>query len=410
MGGFPANEDAAAAWLRGNAFPAAPVEAPRIGAEIEFLARETSTGRVALLEGPLGEWLKSLNRRNGWIAANAAGVSPRFLSREEGALTLEPGGQLEYSAPPFTTVSDLIDHLDAVASFLTADASAAGLTLDSVGIDPLHRIEDVPLQLHGSRYDNMHAYLSAVSDAGPRMMRQTAALQVNVDPVQDPILTWSVLNRAIPVLTALFATSHLYGGRETGYASYRAFTWRQLDASRTGVIAAMQGVTAEEASHAYARFALDAPCIFDAPDFRAFRDVPNTTEADWRAHLTTLFPEVRPKMYYEVRCIDAVPPSYYAAPLVMIWALCSDAEVLRAADGLLPEVNEQALMRAAQAGLDDGALHRQAAMLTQLVLDAGRRAGEGLARRAHMDVLEKWWDQSRRDVRRSSTTSSLTIM
>ncbi|HEX6694926.1 MAG TPA: glutamate-cysteine ligase family protein [Longimicrobiales bacterium] len=409
MSGFPATEDEAAAWLRLNAFPATPADTPGIGAEIEFLVRETSTGHTALLESLLGEWLDSLAGRQGWTAANGNGA-PRVTSAAGGAITLEPGGQLEYSAPPFTDVSTLVDHLATVASFLTGAAASAGLTLDSIGMDPSHSIEDVPLQLHGSRYDNMHAYLSAISDAGPRMMRQTAAIQVNVDAVNDPILTWSVLNRAVPVLTALFATSHLYEGRDTGCASYRAFTWRQLDASRTGVIAALHGVTAEKASHEYARFALDAPCIFDSPNFRPFRELAGTSEADWRAHLTTLFPEVRPKGYYEVRCIDALPPAHYAAPLVMIWALCSDSDVLHKADTLLPEVDEEALTRAARSGLGDAALHTQAAALVKLVLDAGRRAGEGLARRAHVDVLEAWWNQSRRDVRRSSTTSSLTIM
>jgi glutamate--cysteine ligase len=39
------------------------------------------------------------------------------------------------------------------------------------------------------------------------------------------------------------------------------------------------------------------------------------------AHLTTLFPEVRPRGYFEVRSCDALPPEWYAAPLAFIAGL-----------------------------------------------------------------------------------------
>ena len=392
MTDFAATPEAAAAWLHAHALPSQPPEVPRIGAEVEFIVRDRTTGRVPPLDGVLGEWLE------------------RVAQQFDGAITVEPGGQVEYSSPPFASASDLVDHLRDVSSWLIAHAAGSGLGLESTGIDAVTALEDVPLQLHGARYDNMHAYLSSIGEAGPRMMRQTAALQISIDPSHDPAMTWSVLNRAAPVLTALFANSRIYAGSDTGHASYRAQSWRTLDPSRTGVIGAAAATDSAKIAADYARFALDARCIFDAPAFRPFREIPGATEESWRAHLTTLFPEVRPKQYYEVRCIDALDPRWYAAPLVLVWVLCRDRDVLQAADRLLPAVTDEALRRAALAGLDDAALHDLAAALVTLVLDAGRRAGEDLAQRAHLDVLETWWGQSRRDVRRSSTTSSATIM
>src|SRR5690606_38584295 len=114
------------------------------------------------------------------------------------------------------------------------DAAAAGITLESIGMDPAHSLRESPLQLHADRYARMDEYLHSIGDAGARMMRQTAAIQVSIDPAHDAALTWRVLNRAAPVLTALFANSRTYNGEDSGYASYRAQAWRDLDPGRTG--------------------------------------------------------------------------------------------------------------------------------------------------------------------------------
>ena len=45
---------------------------------------------------------------------------------------------------------------------------------------------------------------------------------------------------------------------------------------------------------------------------------------DWHTHLSTLFPEVRPRGYLEVRTVDALPPEWYAAPMALLLGLAYD--------------------------------------------------------------------------------------
>jgi glutamate--cysteine ligase len=370
-------------------FPAAPRAEPLIGAEVELLARDADTGMVARLDGSLGAWLRDGVARNKWHEATPAKGARRYVLTGGGTITLEPGGQLEYSSPPFPTPRTLIEQLQSVLSALCESALESGVLLQAVGIDPLHPIAEVPLQLEVPRYLQMDEYFRAVgsgSGAGARMMRQTAAIQVNVDPAFDSVRTWDVLQRAAPVLTALFANSRMYEGRDSGYASYRAYTWTELDPGRTGII--------EPSARAYLQFALDARCIADAPAYRPFRDLADATDADWVLHLSTLFPEVRPKGYLEVRSMDVIPLESIAAPVLTVAAIAWDDHVLSAVSEELPAADRAALVRAARHGLADPEMAARADALTRVVLSACTRAGSTFASPADVQALSGWLEQS----------------
>src|SRR5438067_207173 len=179
-----------------------------------------------------------------------------------------------------------------------------GIDLASVGIDPHNTIDSVPLQLHSPRYDRMTRYFDSIGPSGVRMMRQTAATQVSLDPGRDPAARWRLLADLTPYLTAMFANSPRYAGGETGYRSFRARCWRLLDPSRTGI-----PHPALPACEAYTQFALDAVDMMRTTEngaYRAFGDWAadgQWTDVEWEDHLSTLFPEVRPRGYLEVRSI-----------------------------------------------------------------------------------------------------------
>ena len=171
----------------------------------------------------------------------------------------------------------------------------------------------------------MDAYFTRLGPAGARMMRQTASLQVNLDwhaAAAERALQWRVLNAAAPLLVAIFANSPVYAGQPTGYQSFRAHNWRAADPPRTGIFAA-EGDAAGE----YLGFALDAPMMLRptveggclaAREWLARGELPRH---QWVAHLTTLFPEVRPRGYLELRSIDALDSVWYAAPLALLAGL-----------------------------------------------------------------------------------------
>jgi glutamate--cysteine ligase len=306
-----------------------------------------------------------------------------FVAPDGAVLSYEPGGQIEYSAAPAGTISALIARLESTMTTLGVAATRAGIELLSVGIDPYNSIDATPLQLHGARYTAMDRYFAAAGPAGARMMRQTAACQVTVDAGSEPLRRWQLLSAMAPYVTALFANSPYYAGALTDCASARAETWRQLDPARTG----LPGAAASDPAAAYETFALRAPAILcgtrdgEYQPFETLLANGGATEADWGTHLTTLFPEVRPRRIggtatFEVRSADALPVEWCTALCVLVVGLACDRTACEEAGALLGPGGPEALVRAAQCGLRDAAIRRTAAELYELALDGAARLGD----------------------------------
>lgn len=354
-------------------------DAPRrIGAEVELLAHSAETRRPLPLDAAPGEQgaallplLRRVAAAEGWREEATPHGAPRFRVWGGGVLSLEPGGQVELSSAPCRSVGALLAHLAAVLAPLFAAARDQGVRLVAAGIDPDNPLTDVPLLLGGERYTRMDRYFARLGEAGARMMRQTASVQVNLDWSRDAAerrLQWRVLNAAAPLLVAIFANSPVYAGRATGCQSFRALTWRRVDAARTGLF------PGEEVEREYRSFALDAPMMLhphgevgyrSAREWRARGEL---TDAAWAEHLSTLFPEVRPRGWLEVRSIDALDPVWHAAPLALLAGLAYHPESLRAADELLGAPAPEWLERAATRGLHDRTLAARAEALWRIAL------------------------------------------
>lgn len=354
--------------------PGAPTR--RVGAEVELLALDSVTGfPIPLLVGrrALVDVLRAHARRHAWTELAGHGRVPKFALPDGAILSFEPGGQLEISTQPCEGVTALVAGLEAVVSPLRAELGDQGIRLESVGIDPVNDARDVPLQLLVERYETMTRYFDRRGPFGVRMMRQTAAIQVSLDRGPIPADRWRLLNDLAPYVVAIFANSPHYRGEDTGHRSYRAHCWRMLDSTRTGISAPAPDPAAE-----YTRFALAANELtrsaegVDRPF--ATRAIDADDDAAWRAHLTTLFPEVRPRGHFEVRSCDAVDCRWYAAPIVFLTALAYDEHSAREASIL--SADSRALLRVAgQEGMRDASIARTARDLFQLGLAGARRLG-----------------------------------
>lgn len=343
--------------LRTHAFALGRAPGPlRIGAEVELIPVSAETGapvRIVSDEGPSTlPLLRRFGAANGWREQPSPYGVPQFQTADGGVISYEPGGQIELSAAAFPSATALIRSLRATVLPLTDFARDAGIELLSVGVEPRNGIEDVDLQLPGARYVRLTNFLRSIGTGGERMMRQTAAMQISVDFGAEPLLAWRVLNAMAPYVTAIFANSPVYRGEPTGEKSFRARIWRELDGGRTGCFACADPVAE------YLDFALAAPAILlgDGARWRPFAEwnAEGCTGPDeWRAHLTTLFPEVRPKGFVEVRSADAVAPEWYAAPLVLLAGIVHHAPTLRAAAELLGTPNPALLHAAGRDGLSD---------------------------------------------------------
>ena len=387
--------------LEANTF-SAPVQATltprRVGAETEFIPVETATGRRCPIEGdgtaatlPL---LRRYGARQGWSETLTPKGTPCFTLPAGGTLTFEPGGQLEYSTPPCRSPSALLALLRSVVLPLRAAAAAEGITLLAVGIDPLNSIEGAPLLLRTKRYQRMADYLARLSPAGARMMRQTAAFQVALDLDDEPWLRWQVLNAAAPYVVAIFANSAIYAGEETGCASARAAVWRTLDPARTGL-----PWSGSRPVERYLDFALAAPAILlpvvegEHRPFDEWLERADVTTHEWHDHLTTLFPEVRPRGHFELRSADAVSPQWYAAPIALAVGITYESRALRAAADLLGPPDLGRLEHAGRAGLRDPAIARTAADLVQIAIEGCEGLGPGYFNPSDLEQAEAFFDQ-----------------
>jgi glutamate--cysteine ligase len=366
--------------LRALAFAPRPAGAPRrIGAEIEWIPVDPATRRIV----PVATSVARLRAagRGAWCEEPTPSGAPRFVLSDRSVLSFEPGGQIEYSSPPSTSASEVVRGMRAMAARL-----GESMTLLTVGLDPVNAPDRVPLQLGGARYSAMDAYFREIGPAGARMMRQTAALQVSLDRGADPVAEWRLLNAVAPYVVATFANSRCYVGQDTGHRSYRAHTWRALDPSRTGIFTG-RGDPADE----YVAFALRAGTILD-PSHRPFGEL-DLGEAAWETHLTTLFPEVRPRGTFEVRSADAVDPAWYAGPLALLGGLVYDARAMRAAADLVGAADPDLLGRAGVAGLGDPAIASTARGLYALAIEGCRRLGPAFLDPADLEQTADLFDR-----------------
>lgn len=354
-------------------------------------------------------WLRPLAARQHWVEACTPKGVPCFRLDDGSTIGFEPGGQIEYSSAPRRSASELLRSITAAVDLLHAAADDAGVVLLHLGIDPGNPIDCVPLQLNQPRYVRMDTYLASRGEAGRRMMRQTAATQIAIDlGGGDEILRrWRVLNAAVPYIIAAFANSSRYAGNDTGSSSYRSHVWRSLDATRTGIVG-----TGSAPIDDYLDFALAAPAMFHpAADgtYQPFGELASSgviTEHDWEDHLSSLFPEIRPRGYFEIRSADAVPPEWLPALVGSIGGIVYDPQATAAALDLLPDPDPEILVAAGRAGLGDLRIARHACDLLTIGLEGCRRLGDDFVEPEHREEMRTIVEQ--RTARGISPASAMT--
>ncbi|WP_020576586.1 ergothioneine biosynthesis glutamate--cysteine ligase EgtA [Actinopolymorpha alba] len=332
-----------------------------VGAELEWLVASATDARATV---PI-HLLKAL--------LDEAGPPPGGS-----AITFEPGGQLELSSPPASGVAacwqDLLCDLHHVERVL----AGAGVVLLPTAIDPYRPPRR---QLTHPRYKAMETYFDRRGPDGRIMMCSTAAVQVNLDAGSDPVdvaRRWHILNAVGPTLVAAFANSPLHAGRRTGWKSTRQAVWQRIDPRRTRRPAGSEPMTA------WAEYALDAPVMVRRSASQRWLADPGMTFREWldgdgrptlddlAYHLSTLFPPVRPRGWFEVRYVDAQSTTNWPVPVAVLTALVDDVQAGDRALAATESVAD-AWLDAARHGLDHPGLARAAVHCFDAALDALRR-------------------------------------
>ncbi|MEU7762747.1 ergothioneine biosynthesis glutamate--cysteine ligase EgtA [Micromonospora aurantiaca (nom. illeg.)] len=308
-------------------------------------------------------------------------TSPADELRRGGAVTVEPGGQVEISATPRSSVTELILATEADVAELRARLDAAGLVLGRSGIDPWRLPRPV---VETPRYRAMRCAFDRRGPAGRAMMYSTAGLQVCLDAGEPDHLAqrWATAHAVGPPLLAAFATADRHAGRRTGWASARMATWLAIDPARTRPVWSPERAD-EDPVAAWTGYALAAPLLCvrgDGPDWTA---PPGVTFADWLAgalprppttddldyHLSTLFPPVRPRGYLELRYLDTQPGPGWTVPLAVLAAIFADPATTRDALAAAAPVADR-WRAAARCGLAERPLATAAVALFDLALTA----------------------------------------
>lgn len=352
-----------------------------VGLELEiipFRAHDGVLNGLVGLHGPDGviEAVRGVcNRDPRWAYAPLDDGTARFKHEGGAQITFEPGAQIEYSSSPHPRLLDAVNAMTEFLQVLNATLADAGIWLYHGGLNPWHKIDEVGLQMNKARYIHMNNFFEARGPYGQKMMRLSTSLQVNLDVGTEEVAhrRWLVANLMAPIMTAAFANSPFCEGKATGAKSFRSIIWQNLDPTRTGFQRGLEAADYQPCPvEQYLEFALDAFCLF-LPDehgdmtfdghFRTFRHwmecgfrgtFPDM--GDWVKHLSTLFPEVRPRGFYEIRYLDALCASYWMIPgIVLTHVLYDESAREQVIERLLPYRTTLTgmLREAATSGLSD---------------------------------------------------------
>lgn len=308
--------------------------------------------------------------------ADFAALDATFLPAG-GRITFEPGGQVELSTAPFASVGEAIRATRSDARILFARMEAAGFSCQTLAVDDRRAPRRI---LSKPRYRAMDAFFSEQGPTGRWMMTNTASTQINVSHDQDdPSLRWNMLHRISPVLIAAFANSPGLDFAGRRWACLREAIWFSIDPARTRPVR-----TDLDPTQAWLEYALAADVMFICdegssgatgaalPPGMTFGQWMNDGHAfgwptieDFRQHLTTLFPPVRPRGWLELRVLDALPEWIREVAVLTVATACSTG----AAHEILERVPDtgELWLTAAREGLANPALAAAAAVVFDIV-------------------------------------------
>lgn len=316
-------------------------------------------------------------------------------------LTVEPGGQIEFSGAPQRELADVERELRRYLARLAEIAAGHGFVFVACGFDPLRRLNEQEW-FPKSRYDVMRPYLARRGARAWDMMTRTCAVQTNLDygDVEDLRKKFLAGNRLAPIVTAIFANSPFEDGRPSGYKSTRYAAWLATDADRAGISppALADDFTPEK----FVAYALTVPMLFaqrdsvylDGPTGMRFGDFlaggcasVEPVFGDWADHLTTIFTDARLKQHVELRGADCGPPET-ALALQALWkGLLYDPTALDEALRLAPRLEGPDAHALREAVAREGLAARACGVnVLALARELIALAGDGLRRVAPEEV------------------------
>jgi glutamate--cysteine ligase len=383
-----------------------------VGIEVEKMGADRATGRPIPYEGQPASVRAAIeayrDARGGAFVFE--GDKPIGIDAPWGGISLEPGGQFEWSARPAKDLDALAADLDLHLAALSRIGEERGIRWLDVAVQPEASVAEMPW-MPKARYGIMRSILGAKGALAHRMMTQTASIQCAFDFASDEDWTRKFRAAALlaPAAVALFANSSRVNGKESGFASYRQAIWRQTDPDRCDLppIVFDPGFGID----AWVEWVCDVPTLFlrrgtglapsGGSPFRTLLErsgCDGVTMEDWELHLSSIFTEVRSYTYVEVRSADLVRDDLVMAVPALWTGLLYDDDALdralalgRPFDG--PAAWRRAMDAAARDGLagrsDDVRLSDMAASAVELAISGLSRGAACAGSAAAVPALER---------------------
>ncbi|HEX5043485.1 MAG TPA: glutamate-cysteine ligase family protein [Candidatus Polarisedimenticolaceae bacterium] len=334
-----------------------PRERWLVGLEVEKMGVSVRDGR-SIPYPDVRRVLEAYHAHRGGIRVHE-GEHLIGLDGDWGEISLEPGGQVEWSSRPAPDLDALDAALRAHLRVLDEVGAEVGVRWLDVGVQPEQPVETMPW-MPKARYVLMRDYLGARGRLAHRMMTQTASVQCAFDYADEGDWTRKFRAAALltPVAVALFGNSSRADGRDTGWRSWREAIWKEVDPARCGLPAIVFDPAFD--LRAWVEWVLDVPAIFrrrseglvsaHGKPFRSYLERVGCDAVgidDWELHLSSVFTEVRSYAYVEVRSADLQPDDLLLSVPALWTGVLYDDDALSAALELGRGHDDHAAWRAA---------------------------------------------------------------
>ena len=260
------------------------------------------------------------------------------------SISLEPGCQFELSLAPKNNIEIIDIEASRIIGLLDKIADIYDIKFLGYGITPNTNVDEITI-LNKRRYKIMNDYLPNCykGELCPKMMRQTAGIQINIDykDKDDAYNKIYLFNILMPFITGLYSNSPIEDNKIKEYKSIRNNVWRFTGEDRCNLfyreIFNKKFFKHKNVFKNYINEILDTPMVFIEREdeyipikgkitFREFMKSGymkyRATINDYLTHQSLCFPDVRLKNCIEIRNHDSNSLEYALALCALYKGIC----------------------------------------------------------------------------------------
>lgn len=341
-------------------------KAKKIGLEVEMPFVNKKDLQPIGFNGPksITAIFNFLSKKSSWKPGEVENNKTTAMENETGSITLEPGGQIEFSSAARDTLTQLEQDVGKYFGDMKKASEKIGLDVIPYGFHPHISIDDCPYVSERSRFKALKPVFEA--EGGYSAWGQSCSVQVTLDsPAKDQAFDAFKLGLLIqPIAAAIFANSPFSMGKDTDHASWRRHKLQELDSPLYKVPDALfePGYSLKD----WAAHTLSVPMSFIVRNDAYIAVAPNAfyemigkplpelahlpeneqylTKKDLLDHMTGIKPEMllKPNLLLEFRAADLGPtPQHWMAVGAFWTGLFYDKESFKAAQDYVADWSKQ---------------------------------------------------------------------